>query len=237
MKNWKLTRPFVAVLTGFAFVAGCEKEETTPKKTATNEQATQPTAAAPKAVAPDATPPSKPATTTPSGESGKAAPTAGGSKLELDGLTFTVPAGWQPADAGSGMFAAKAAFSLPKADGDDEGVSVRITQYPEMKGKDDLNVSRWLAQVRRPDGTPYTKENAHIRVTESGNIRLTVVDLAGSISTDMMGGGEAKPNQRMIAAIIDHPKGPHMIKATGDAASIAKWEASIDAFLKGASAN
>lgn len=238
----KLAFPIAAVMACGAFLTGCEKQAETPKKPKSETPAAKPATPAPTAPAPTSPTPAAPVPAPhaqpPAGaapKDGATAPAAG-STLELDGLTFTIPEGWQSADPGTGMFVAKAAFSLTKAEGDAEDVSVRITHYPEQKGKDDMNVARWFAQVRRPDGSAYTKENADVKVTESGNIRLTVVDLPGSISTNMMGGGEAKPNQRMIAAIIDHPKGPHMIKAVGGAASIAKWEASIDTFIKGATA-
>jgi len=44
----------------------------------------------------------------------------------------------------------------------------------------------------------------------------------------------SKPNQKMIAAIVNHPKGPHYVVSTGPTASMEKWAAQIDAFLKSA---
>ena len=41
----------------------------------------------------------------------------------------------------------------------------------------------------------------------------------------------------MIAAIVDHPQGPHFVKITGGVATMKRWEESIDAFLKSAQAN
>jgi hypothetical protein len=226
-------RTFAMLATAFgclSLATACEKQEATPP--ATPQPAAKPaTGSAPPASSPPAAAMSPPAPASISA----APPSASGSKLELDGLTFSVPEGWNVADPGTAMFAPKAAFSLAKAEGDGEDVSVRITHYPEQKGKDDMNLDRWLGQVTRPDGTPYTKENANIKVTESGSVRLTVVDLPGSVSTNMMGGGgAATPNQRMIAAIVDHPRGPHFVRVLGGAASVEKWAASVDAFLKSA---
>jgi hypothetical protein len=41
----------------------------------------------------------------------------------------------------------------------------------------------------------------------------------------------------MIAAIVDHPKGPHFVKATGGIPSMKQAEEAIFAFLKSAKVN
>ena len=66
---------------------------------------------------------------------------------------------------------------------------------------------------------------------------MTVVDINGSINTSMGTQTEGKPNHRLIAAIVDHPKGPHFVKASGGVESMKKWEASILAFLASAQVN
>lgn len=220
----RLTNSIFAVALVVALLAGCEKDAPKPEA----EHGHSHTNAEPSAK-------HEPADATAGGTTPAAATDT--SKLSLDGLSFTVPEGWQTAPVGSGMFVAKAAFTLAGIDGDTKGVSVRITHYPEQKGKDDLNIARWMAQVRRPDGSAYTREQANVKITETGNIRVTVIDLAGSVATSMMGGGQATPNQRMIAAIVDHPRGPHIVKAVGSEASVARWEASIRAFLGSATVN
>lgn len=197
--------------------------------------------------------PSKPATETPkpppsggatSGSPSKSkAPTAdqpakgAGSKLTLTGLTMSIPAGWVQEAEKPGPMAPKAVFKLSGVEGDPTAGEVRITHFPGMKGMDRQNIDRWISQVGQPSGQPSTRENAKLTVTDHGAVHLTVVDITGSVNSSMDAQTEAKPNHRLIAAIVDHPKGPHFVKASGSVACIDKWEASILAFFKSAQVN
>ena len=76
----------------------------------------------------------------------------------------------------------------------------------------------------------------------SNGIGLIVVALGVILadnrgSTDMTGGTGGQAQQRMIAAIVDHPQGPHFLKATGPADVVKKWSASIHTFMDSAKAN
>ena len=178
---------------------------------------------------PQPTPPAKPA------EPAKpVAPPAKGNALKLTGLTMTVPEGWVEEKVEPTPMGPKAIYRIPKLDAAGEDGMVRITHFPNMKGKDkdDMNIDRWLGQVAKPDGQPLTRADAKITTTETGPVRLTVVDMSGSAKLTMK--DTAKANQRMIAAIVDHPQGPHFVVTAGPAASMEKWAAQIDAFLKSA---
>lgn len=155
-----------------------------------------------------------------------------GSQLNLTGLKLTVPAGWETQTIQPGAMAPKAVYQIPPLKPGEEPATVRITYFPEMKGKDDMNLDRWIAQVTRPDGALATRTDAKIEKTELGNIRLTTVDVSGNVKMTMR--DTPKPEQRMIAAIIDHPKGPHFVVVAGPAASMKTWEADIMKFLKSA---
>lgn len=128
-----------------------------------------------------------------------------------------------------------AAYRLSKVAPDTEDAILKISHFPAMKGKDADNIGRWLGQVL-VDGKPVTKEAANFKVEEKGNIRLTTMDAKGAISASMMGGGTPTAGQRMISAIIDHPKGPHFVKVTGGEATIAKWRDSVFAMMNSAKA-
>lgn len=165
---------------------------------------------------------------------------AKGTVLNLTGLTLIVPEGWVEEKVEPSPMGPKAIYRIPKLDAAGpvdqlaEDGMVRITHFPNMKGKDkdDMNIDRWLGQVSKPDGQPLTRSDAKITITEVGPVRLTVVDMSGSAKMTMR--DTAKPNQRMIAAIVDHPQGPHFVVSAGPAASMEKWAAQIDAFLKSA---
>jgi len=155
-----------------------------------------------------------------------------GSALQLDGLTMTVPDGWQKGEIAPGPFAPVAVFVMPKADEDTEGGQVRITHYPNMKGKDDMNIQRWLGQVTKDDGSSYSLDDANLTVKESGHVRIKTIDVTGNVKATMR--ETPRANSRMIAAIVDHPQGPHFIVSSGGAATIAKNADSIQAFLDSA---
>ena len=155
-----------------------------------------------------------------------------GEKLRLTGLTMSVPKGWVSQTVMPGPMAPKRVYTLPKADGDHEDGMVRITHFPGMKGMDKDNIDRWLAQVGHSDGTPSTRDDADIKVIEAGNVRLTLVDVSGAVKATMR--AAPKPGSRMIAAIVDHPQGPHFVVATGSIRTILKWEGAIRAFLDSA---
>lgn len=155
-----------------------------------------------------------------------------GTGLALTGITFTVPASWKAQEIQAGPMAPKAVFHIPEQKaGEGEGV-VRITHYPEMKGKDDMNIDRWIGQVANAEGKPATRAEAKIEKIELQNIRVTMVDLSGSVKMTMRDSG--KPDHRMIAAIVDHPKGPHFVVAAGPASAMKTWSTDIVAFLKSA---
>jgi len=124
--------------------------------------------------------------------------------------------------------APKAIFRLPKVAGDAEDGSIRVTHFPTTKGKDDMNIDRWLGQVRKADGQPAKREDAKISIKELGAIRVTLFDITGTVSGSMDGSGAGATNQRMINAIIDHPMGPHFLRATGGANTIARWQSAIE---------
>jgi hypothetical protein len=154
--------------------------------------------------------------------------------LSLTGLTFAIPEGWARQPVKPGAISAKAVYQLAGADGEPDGSTVRITHFPGMKGMDEMNIQRWLSQVKQPDGSNSKREDANVTVTEIGGVRLTVIEVTGVVNPSQDGTGTGTPNHRMIAAIVDHPQGPHFVKVSGGVATMAKWEKTIDAFLKSA---
>lgn len=167
---------------------------------------------------------------------GSAAPKAqadvAGSSLTLVGITMTIPDGWVHEPTPSGPMAAAAVFRLPKADGDADDGTVRVTFFPNMKGMDDSNIQRWLGQVTKADGSPATMTDAKLTTAEMGAVKVKMLDVSGNVKATMR--AEPVPNGRMLAAIVDHPEGPHFVVAAGASATMKRWETAIDAFVKSA---
>jgi len=196
-----------------------------------NDQDPRPSSPAPKAGPVKATEPSKPADNVQ-----LSGPKDGMRTLSLPGLTMSVPEAWLLEDLASGPMGPQAVLRLPKVEGDAEDGSIRITHFPNMKGKqmDEMNINRWIGQVTQADGRASTRADAKITVSELGPVRITLVDLSGSIK--VTGSDTPRPNGRLLAAIVDHPKGPHFVVAVGGAKSMEKWAGPIEAFLKSAKA-
>jgi len=160
--------------------------------------------------------------------------------VELQGLTARLPDGWvkEEPGGGGGMFATsrEAQFRLAKADNDPEDVEVVITHFPGMRGMDDANLQRWYAQFKQPDGGSTAAAGFRTDFQADQDVVVTLVDVSGTMAGGgpMMGGGGQKENYRMLAAVINHPKGPHFVKATGPRAGVERWKASVVAFLKSA---
>jgi len=154
-------------------------------------------------------------------------------ELKLTGLTMSVPASWtKTPPKRSGPMAPRAIYTIPSLEGDSQTGMVRITYFPGMKGKDELNINRWLGQVTRSDGKPSTRDSAKITKKTIAGVHLTIVDVAGTVRATMR--GKSQSQSRMIAAIIDHPKGPHFVVVSGNAKLIKKWEKDIYRFLESA---
>ncbi len=164
-------------------------------------------------------------------------PAVVGDKLSLAGTTMTIPEGWKSQPVRKSMMGPVAVFHLPKAEGDPADAVARVTHFPAMKGMDDRNIDRWLSQVKHPDGRDMTRDDAKISTTRQGMVKLTVVDVSGVVNPRSDGTGAGAPDHRLIAAIVDHPKGPHFIKISGGLATMKHWEESINAFLKSAEAD
>ena len=153
--------------------------------------------------------------------------------LELDGLTMAVPKRWmrQPQDK-RGPMSPKAVFTIPKVQAEVAAVTVRVTHFPAMKGKNDLNIQRWLGQVTKADGRPSTRKDATITQTDIGKVHLTIVDLSGSVRITMR--QTPKPDHRLIACILDHPKGPHFVVVVGGEMQMNRLQNEIHTFLTSA---
>ncbi len=154
----------------------------------------------------------------------------------LTGVSFANPDGWI-GEKPVGM-SRVAQFRLPNADNDGEDAQVVVTHFPGMKGMDDANLVRWYGQFTQPDGRPSASA-AFRSVFGQGGVSITLIDISGTMGAGgpMMGGGTDKPNYRMLAAIVDHGKGPHFVKITGPVAVVEQWKASAVAFLKSAKVN
>ena len=231
---------------------GCREESGggVPRPPAVGSTASKPASSGPTATLP----PDHPSIEAPSAN-GEAAPMAevdisgvvfADESLTLTGINFKLPAGWERENPGmnkqSPGMSRKAQIRLPKADNEPADAVVAITHFPKMKGPqmDAMNLQRWYGQFTQPDGSP-TVGAVTKAVYRVGDVAVTLVDIPGTMAGGRRpmagGGGDPKADYRMLAAIVDHAKGPHFVKVTGPAAVVERWKPSVVAFLKSAKIN
>jgi len=154
-------------------------------------------------------------------------PPATGASIE-----YEIPEGWIKVQPTSSM--RKAQFRLPKVEGDSEDGELAAFYFgPGQGGSVQANVSRWIAQFSKPDGTPAS-DLAEVTTRQINGKAVTVVDVSGTYtgsSGPMMQGGPPQPDFRMVAAIIETSQGPWFYKLTGPRRTVDKWESSFDEFV------
>jgi hypothetical protein len=149
-------------------------------------------------------------------------------QTDFEGIRLIPPDGWQAFSPRANRgFTPIAAFVLPHVEGDTQDATARLTYFPAMKNIPvEANLNRWYGMVSQPDGRP-TKDVAKVEEFENNGVKVTLVDMTGNIA-----GNEGL--WRMMAAVIQHPQGPHFLKVAGPEKTMAKWADSVRAYLQSA---
>ena len=148
-------------------------------------------------------------------------------------LKFDAPAGWVSKPASSTMRVAE--FALPKTAGDTDDATLTIFFFGATQGGNvQANIDRWIGQMSQPDGRA-SKDVAKTSSMESHGLKITLVDVTGTYVAEVSPGSTEhfnKPGFRQRAGYIDTPGGPYFVKLIGPEKTVAKWNESVDAFLK-----
>jgi len=146
-------------------------------------------------------------------------------------LQWQAQEGWRSVRPSSSMRVAE--WALAKVDSDAEDASLVVFHFPGG-GDVQSNLDRWYGQFEQPDGRP-SSEVARVANRTVAGLRVTVADVSGTFSGGMMGmgGGQsaAKPNFRLLAALVETYSGPWFFKLTGPKDTVEHWHASFDLFL------
>jgi len=148
-------------------------------------------------------------------------------------LKFDAPTGWIQKPPASRMRLAE--FTLPKTDGDAEDASLGIFYFGGQGGTAQANLDRWIGQMSQPDGRA-SKDVAKTSKMDSSGVAITIVDVPGTYVAETSPGSSErfnKPGFRLRAAVVEGKGGPYFVKLTGPAKTVAKWDESFLAFLKG----
>ncbi len=124
-------------------------------------------------------------------------------KLDVDGLSFTVPAGWKSVEPSSAM--RKAELKITVA-GSDKPLTAVVFHFGG--GDVETNVQRWKGQL---SGTAESKTEE----VEAGGKKVTLFQGTGTY-TDPFGGLGPQENFALIGALIPvEGSGPVVIKLAG----------------------
>ncbi len=160
------------------------------------------------------------------------APAAAVAAAAAPALLLTPQAGWVIEKPSSAM--RKAQYSLPHADTDSEDASLIVYYFGGQGGSKEANLQRWAGQFEQPDGSPSEEEMQSSTRTIAG-LEVFDAELSGTyVAETAPGSGERvnKPDWRMKASIVDTKEGPWYFKLVGPTKTVAKWEASYEAFVK-----
>jgi hypothetical protein len=167
----------------------------------------------------------------PASAPGQSRPMPAGASSSSD-LKLQAPDGWISEQPSSSMRVAQ--YKLPGEAGD---ASLVVYYFgPGQGGSTDANLERWIGQMQQPDGSS-SRAKAKTETTTVNGMNLTLLDVTGTFSAgDMTGGGsgQAIPNARMRAAVIETPKGAYYIKLVGPEKTVERWDAGYMAFIKSA---
>ena len=152
--------------------------------------------------------------------------------VTLGAVSFQPQAGWIPVQPTGSM--RKAQYSLLRAEGDPEDAEMIVFFFPGGGGGVEANIDRWIGQFSRSDGASGTPP-AETSYVESNGTRKTVLDVRGTYnrsSGPMMAEKSVLPGFRMLGVVAETSEGPWFFKLTGPEATIARWEASFNEFVK-----
>lgn len=145
-------------------------------------------------------------------------------------LKARVPAAWTSQPPASSMRVAQ--FRVPAVPGSGDAELVVFYFGQGQGGSVDANIQRWTSQFSTPDGQSVT---ARIDRLRAAGMPVTTAELTGSYARNVgMGPGDsAKPNQTLLAAIVETSKGNVMIQLHGPRPTVGANREAFLAMLRG----
>jgi hypothetical protein len=148
-------------------------------------------------------------------------------QIDVGGLTFTKPEGWEYQHPASGMRRAELGVR------GESGTAGLVVYYFGKKGagSSKANIDRWVSQFRNPDGTPAIGGKPTKR--KVAGLAITQVEVDGNYVGGMGSGSpNAEPDRRMIATIVETPEGPYYFKFLGADQTVQKNRKALEGLFK-----
>jgi hypothetical protein len=147
-------------------------------------------------------------------------------------LTFDAPSSWHARPAASSMRVAE--FVIPRTAGDPEDAELIVYYFGSQGGGGvQANIDRWIGQMQRPGGAP-AKDDAKTGNRTINGLEVSSVDVSGTYVAEVRPGASEhfnKPDFRLLAAVVETPRGPYYVKLTGPSRTVAAAVPAYEAFL------
>jgi hypothetical protein len=154
----------------------------------------------------------------------------GTAEVRLLDLTARVPTAWASQPPSSSMRLAQ--FRVPGKPGSGDAELIVFYFGQGQGGSADANIARWQSQISDPGGRPVTPSVQRLKVD---GMPATTVELTGTYTRSMgMGApGTPAPDQTLLAAILETPKGSLFFQMHGPKATVAAHRAAFLTMVRG----
>ncbi len=160
------------------------------------------------------------------------APAGGGrSPNASPSIAWAAPEGWVEEPPANQMRVAQ--YRLPAADGDAEDATMVVARFGGDGGGIQANIDRWIGQWQAADGSPLPRGDVNITTRAVGSLTLTSLVLSGRFVAAVQPGAAEKHDKAshaMFAMLIITPEGLYSFKGVGPAATMARWQESLEEF-------
>ena len=162
-------------------------------------------------------------------------PPTGGPRTSPDngpgtrGLRWTMPATWKKESPSSPM--RRAQYGIPGPGGDGECAVFYFG--PGQGGDAQSNITRWAEQFRTADDKPVGTAFKTRKITV-GDLVVTLAEVSGTYVGGMGGAatGPPRPNQMMLAAIVEGPDANWFFRALGPKATMESQRAAFEQMIR-----
>ena len=147
--------------------------------------------------------------------------------LELAGVSAQSPEGWTAQPPSSAMRLAQ--FKIAADSGNAEAVVFYFG--PQQGGTPEANIARWQSQFTSPQGEPVEPQ---VQTYTSNDLQITQVLFEGHYARGIGTGpvGAAKPDQALLAAIVEGPQGKLFVQLYGPSRTVKTQQAQFEAFVR-----
>lgn len=155
-----------------------------------------------------------------------ARPAAPFAAMSADPPKYDVPAEWKAQQPKTPM--RKAQYTLPGDGGDGEMI---LFYFGKGEGGDvEANLARWKAMFATAEGQPLPEDACKVDRLTVNELKVTTLDVSGTYREPAMMNPQAppaRPDYRMMCAIVEMPNGNWFFKGTGPAATMATHDAAF----------